>query len=854
MQTAMSAQINVGSLALAGRPTVATMTAAAVVATPGAAQIAPTATITPVAVAMPPTIRIDSVRLLDPAFGQALSTIPLVVPGVPRDKITVPISSAAEPGDAVLYQSPDGSTTFYLPRYGLATRLVSGAQQYWASLTASDGRWAFSVRLTRTPDARLGGATRDAQRLPHEVNLLLQYTVPRSGNMQKELIFDEVVEEQDLLHATLYVNTIAERDELFYVLTDPKTPALLIARRNFKIAIPVSAPPPVAAGSSGTATLRGTWFFDFNAGAEGTAGDVWWEQVDSNVRHLVPRGQAQVAVLGQVDFNAVTLEQLKQQPYSQQPIDGSITSARPPVAPANLRVAFNSPGPVVRPPTVAIPIDRIQANAHNQLTPGTVFAVKTNAGSYSKVKVLACGYNLQLQWQTFTEGPTVLLFRETTRTLDDGVPLAFDRDLHRYVFPDITGASGQGAAPGFLRWTVDWAGRSHSYYQETARPEVFHFLPDAFKLARRPQSPHVPLIAFQVETPDDSETPTIRFDYSAFRVQDDKRLLHAAPELMVKASVPAGKTPVFLPINIDGPTFTLALPRGGASGPFQPRPGAAVSSSLGIADSLTGMPLEDFQTIWDAMADDTGNAVLFQGRVEFRLTGEPPEQIPFVGRLGDMAGDVVDVTYAAIANASSPANGGVTATVRNAIESPATIKALSILFARNSASAPGTIVAMRTAPDAAVPALPFTLAAGQSIEIDATPAAVPPGDGPLTPALVVSDLGISPSLPEVLKIIALGRKPQSSRRVTVSTFSEVLTRSNLTQIKVEFEHGQGVTLSAAALEAVGKVSYFVLPTLARDPDADQYRFRVVTPAGAGAWQMATSDSITITSDLLPGPA
>ena len=44
---------------------------------------------------------------------------------------------------------------------------------------------------------------------------------------------------------------------------------------------------PVAATvSSGTATLRGTWLFDFDAGHEGTSGDVWWEQHTATRRSL----------------------------------------------------------------------------------------------------------------------------------------------------------------------------------------------------------------------------------------------------------------------------------------------------------------------------------------------------------------------------------------------------------------------------------------------------------------------------------------------------------------------------------------------------------------------------------------
>ena len=92
---------------------------------------------------------------------------------------------------------------------------------------------------------------------------------------------------------------------------------------------------------------------------------------------------------------------------------------------------------------------RIQLKTPDQLTPGTVFAVKTNSGSYAKVKVLEYGYNLKLQWQTYPAAAAqVPLYRETTRALDDVIPLTFDKDLHRYIFADLPGMGGTAPNPG----------------------------------------------------------------------------------------------------------------------------------------------------------------------------------------------------------------------------------------------------------------------------------------------------------------------------------------------------------------------------------------------------------------------
>jgi hypothetical protein len=339
----------------------------------------------------------------------------------------------------------------------------------------------------------------------------------------------------------------------------------------------------------------------------------------------------------------------------------------------------------------------------------------------------------------------------------------------------------------------------------------------------------------------------VRLDYSAFKDEDEDRLANAATEL--KSKVPGNPTPVLMPINVDKPTFELALPRGGTSGPFQPRSGAAVSSSLGLADSLTGMPLPEFQAIWDAMADATGKAVLFQGRVRFTLPGEPAEDIPFVARLGDMAGDLLDATYEVIVEGTPDNVKGITATIRNAIESPVAVKTVKVQLGRGEVTLAGKIDALRKGDSSTSATLPVTLAPGESIEMDISPASALPATGPLSAYFDFDDTEVQPDLQEVLKVIALNQKPESSRKVEIATFAEVF-KPPLTQFRVEFERGKPVTLSTTALETSTKVRFSVLDSVGRKPEAAQYRYRIVTASGTRDWRTDTSDSITITSDLL----
>ena len=122
----------------------------------------------------------------------------------------------------------------------------------------------------------------------------------------------------------------------------------------------------LAVQSRGTTTLKATWTFDFDAGVAGPPGgaDVWWRQVDTVTRYLVPQSGAMLAHMGMADFDAVSLQTLATQSYTASPIGGS-----------------NKPA--------------------NKLEPGTVIAIKTGAGRYAKMKVNRHGANLGISWVTY---------------------------------------------------------------------------------------------------------------------------------------------------------------------------------------------------------------------------------------------------------------------------------------------------------------------------------------------------------------------------------------------------------------------------------------------------------------------
>jgi hypothetical protein len=139
-----------------------------------------------------------------------------------------------------------------------------------------------------------------------------------------------------------------------------------------EVTTPNAAPPPAPTTSGPTTTVpssngsvRGTYSFDFDTGAEtATGADVWWRQDTSTTRALAPQGGATLFNLGAADYEAVDKAKLQSLTYSATPIDGS--------------------------------------DANNKLTPGTVVAVKTSNGRFAKMKVVSKAPDNTLTFRFYT--------------------------------------------------------------------------------------------------------------------------------------------------------------------------------------------------------------------------------------------------------------------------------------------------------------------------------------------------------------------------------------------------------------------------------------------------------------------
>jgi len=424
------------------------------------------------------------------------------------------------------------------------------------------------------------------------------------------------------------------------------------------------------------------------------------------------------------------------------------------------------------------------------------------------------------------------LFRETTRVLDDTTtPFVFDRDLHKYIFTILAGIPKPSAA--FARWTVDWKGSTHSYYQEATRPAVFHYLPDGFKLARRPQSPHVPLMALQMESPDGSlERTQVTLDYTALKYEDTDRLENAAMELRKRPNCmpPGTDIPSFIPLSAEpgNVKFSVALPK------LQIREGAIINTQLALKDSLIVPYIGAFDAIWDAMNDPTGAALLFQGQVEVVL-GEAKETIPFIGRMRDMAGDLFDVTQT-----PDDAAGTLQVILRNAIESPVKLKDLKVHLRRGDAVVSGQIRQIHAITKEGIrESFPVQLLPDEEIRMIVAPSAPIPGNAPFSAILDLDEVEVVPDLEKILSAIVFRQTPEYTRTVKVKTQKAWLASATapdadrIIKALVKFERGGLVVLDEQSTEGTASVRFPLVDLLSRKAATDQYSFSITVVRDSG---------------------
>lgn len=164
-------------------------------------------------------------------------------PGYDRSAATKPILDAPIPLDTSLFTSPDGSITYYLPRYRL--KEVSNGRYDIALTEAEGGGFRLAIGLERFPPPEVA-VPPGAQELPHTTVALVSFT--NSQGMPEELLLGEQIPDANggLVGGAARLSTEL-RESLIYSIGQLGQ-ARLVVRRGIEVAAQI-----VPSGNSGPA-------------------------------------------------------------------------------------------------------------------------------------------------------------------------------------------------------------------------------------------------------------------------------------------------------------------------------------------------------------------------------------------------------------------------------------------------------------------------------------------------------------------------------------------------------------------------------------------------------------------------
>jgi hypothetical protein len=165
--------------------------------------------------------------------------------GASREELALPVAASDPIDENAAFEAATGADKYYLSRYRLASRLVSGSQEYRIRMAAGeDGAWTLQVTLDRI---RPDGIPADATELDHELLLQLAYRLTTSDGsaITKTLDFTEIGETEDrsAIVARLRFASPAERDQALAAITSPGAGCGIIAIRSVRVAVPIPGSP-----------------------------------------------------------------------------------------------------------------------------------------------------------------------------------------------------------------------------------------------------------------------------------------------------------------------------------------------------------------------------------------------------------------------------------------------------------------------------------------------------------------------------------------------------------------------------------------------------------------------------------
>ncbi len=267
--------------------------------------------------------------------------------------------------------------------------------------------------------------------------------------------------------------------------------------------------------------------------------------------------------------------------------------------------------------------------------------------------------------------PAESLFRETTRTLDfeiGPVPFCFEPDLHPYVFDGAAGVSG--STGGLTLRQVSFGEGWFSYYEDLDDPGLFYFLPDAFRIARRPEPPHDPFVVVSVAQAEDPGASEVYLTLVGAPHVDLGRLEHARSALA--RHLPAGMREASEGVRLEPLNQPWSLLRTRLRAPLVDQLGEGVPVDLRTGFRLDlVLTLDQFQNLYDSLFTEGVSPLAGDVDVPVGSEERTRERVSVEARFDRLAGPVFDVGPPAVRP-----DGTVRVRVVQAIESPVEVEGL----------------------------------------------------------------------------------------------------------------------------------------------------------------------------------
>ena len=741
---------------------------------------------------------------------------------VPRNKATAPVAPTPTPQDTQLFEdAANPSQKFWLPRYHLGEELVSGQTRYRIGFSDTDGTWRLSLRLETLPAPALAANASQHGALPHDIEVILSYTVQGATTSRKSLLFQEIIRDNDGVDAALVLSGMPQRDEVFAVLQDPARGATLMVNRKARLMIPEVQETARTEVGTVNPMLVNPQVLTARVRPIDPRITIAVQPLRPVVQPMIPvvrptgpiiatpdpaLVKPEVGLRGseRIDIRGRKFDRYNMGVKNWKSFHPSLFAAAPQLPPCGANKNASRTWLDILDGTTGARIYGYCAFSNPENLQN--FSVTVPAGSAPPSSVRVQLTDRQTRSRVLSDPlaitqiappePQFILIEAEMEQAVSPEPFAFSASLHGYIFDGLssggTGTPGQPPIGGVLRRRQEFAGNVHSYFQDASERNVFFYLPDDFRISRRGGALRSPFMTLRVRSNGGSTTNTdVTLDYAVAPYTEPARLADARTALAAQTSQNA-ESIVLQAFVTSEVRFTIHRPTE-AGRVTEERLGGALMLQSTMFDTLS-IPVADFQIAFDAMLGRT--ASVFGGQVDIEVEGWETESLPFNADFRKLAGPVLDV-------ALRSGGAALALNLRNTIESPLLLDNLAL-----TATGAGVTLPINLSGQIANGT---QLASGETLDLTTS---LPTVLGLVRPTIQVTTAPrIVPDDAAILDSILDRSTLEYYREIEINAIAAIFLspadrpQDQIHTILVEFEGGATVALNEATQKVIARVDY-----------------------------------------------